>query len=204
MLYTLLTDSNHYLDPLIDIQQIDRLVGEVNDDTIELHIELNNAPRSFKGIFNEALKVGFPQGTKEQKNCSIPEIAVFEGRLFLSKRAYEAVEPLIKHDGEFLSATYEQGEGFIFTPMHLAETVGGLDKKLTRKNDWGDLEHLAFHEDKLKHWQLFRTEYEHYRGLHCQPAIKTAIEDAELKGLYITADLGRIFPCEPDLVTKLN
>lgn len=55
MLYTLLTDSNVYLDPLIDMEQIDRLVGEVSDETIELHIELNNAPRSFKNVFNEPL-----------------------------------------------------------------------------------------------------------------------------------------------------
>ena len=38
MLYTLLTNSNSYLDPLIDVEQIDRLVGEVSDETVELPV----------------------------------------------------------------------------------------------------------------------------------------------------------------------
>ncbi len=59
MLYTLLTNSNSYLDPLIDVEQIDRLVGEVSDETIELHIELNNAPPLIQGRVQRASKCDF-------------------------------------------------------------------------------------------------------------------------------------------------
>ncbi len=204
MLYTLLTDSNNFLEPLLDRAQIDRLVGQTSNNTIDDRIELNNAPRSFKDIITEPLNVSFPEGTKEQKGCTIPEIAVFQGRLFLSMRAYNILKTQIEDDGEFLPLNYENGEGFMFTPLRVAEEVDAIDTKLSRKNEWGDLEHLAFNESKVKDWLLFRTKFENYFGLHCQEAVKNAIKTKQLKGLYITPDLGRIFPCEGNEYNQVN
>lgn len=138
----------------------------------------------------------FPKGTQEQQGCIIPEIAVFEGRLFLNLRAYEVLKPLIENDGEFLPAIYENGEAYIFTPMNVAEDADALDTTLTRQNSWRDLENLVIREDKIHGWSIFRTKIENYRDLHCQEIIKEAVEKEQLQGLYITSDLGRIFPCE--------
>jgi len=101
---------------------------------------------------------------------------------------------LVGHALQSLYVVNHRGQaGYIFTPLQVADEVGGLYKTLSCKNEWGDIQHLAFHEEKVKQWSLFRTEYNGYMTLHCQQAIKEAIEGAQLTGLCITTDLGNIF-----------
>ncbi len=203
MLYTMILDYNKYLVLAWDKKQITSLVGDMRS-SMEKRIDMWNAPVSFKGVFNEPLKVTFPKNSKEDLACKIPDIAAFQGRLFLNPKAYEVLKPLIENDGEFLPAIYEQGAGHIFIPLRVAEDVDGLDTDLSKKDEWGQIENLAFHENKVKDWNVFRTAYNDYDTLQCQQAVKDAIESADLKGLYFTPNLGNIFPEEPGAVSKLN
>ena len=125
--------------------------------------------------------------------------------MFLNKKAYEAVANLIINDGEFLEVVDENGnQGFVFTPLRVAEDVNGLDLKLSQKNEWNDVVHLAFNEEAVKNWALFRTKYNNFMTLHCQEAVKKAIEDTNLAGLYLTNDLGNIFPKNQTSFVDLN
>lgn len=124
---------------------------------------------------------------------AIPDICVFQERLFLNAKAYSVLEGIIKLDGEFLPVNCEGSDAYIFTPLRVAETVGGLDLQLSKKNEWSDLENLAFHEDKIEGWSLFRCEYDLFMSLHCRQEIKDAIEQAGLKGVFFIAELGNIF-----------
>ncbi len=200
MLYTLIPDLKKYLEPVIDAEQVDELVG----DDYDLRIDFNGAPRSYKGIINEPLNVSFPTGMSEQKGCVIPDIAVFQGRLFLSKTACDILKPVLEKDGEFLPAVYEKGEGFIYTPLNVAEDVDGLDTALSKKNDWGYFSHLAFHEEKVANWSVFRIRGDSFMSLFCQEPVKALIENAQLTGVYITPDLSNIFPQEQGNVSGLN
>lgn len=204
MLYTVLLDSNKYLDPLIDTEQLDRLVGELNGDTIVNRIEMNNTPRSYAGVFNEPLHINFPVLSKSKSKLEIPDIAAFEGRLFLNKKAYIALKNLIEKDGEFIPATYEGGDAFIFTPLRVAEDVDALDETLSKKNEWGDVENIAFHEDKLKDWIVFRANFNSYYTLQCTQDFVDAVKKYDLRGLFITPNLGSIFAVERAAVSKLN
>jgi hypothetical protein len=204
MLYTILLDDNKFLDPQIDSDQIDQLVGELSSETRTSRIDLYHGPRSFKGVFSEPLKVNFPVFKKSKVKREIPDIAAFEGRLFLNKKAYSALKDLIEADGEFIPAVYEGGDAFIYTPLNVAENIEALDAKLSRKNEWGDLENLSFHEEKLGNWVLFRAEYNAFYTLQCTQAFVDAVLQNDLKGLYITTNLGSIFAVDRSEVSKLN
>ncbi len=81
----------------------------------------------------------------------------------------------------------------MFNPLRVAEKVGGLNQQLCTKNEWGDLENLSFHEDKVKDWSLFRCEYDVYMSLNCREDIKQVIETNELNGVFFTENLGAIY-----------
>jgi len=204
MLYTVLLDNKNYRDPMFNSEQLDRLVGTLNGDTLNNRIELNNTPRSFAGVFSEPLRIDFPLFKKAQAKLQIPDIAASEGRLFLNKKAYNALHDLIKNDGEFIPALYEGGEAFIFTPLNVAESIDALDTNLTKKNEWGDLENLSFHEEKLGDWMVFRAEFNAFHTLQVTQAFVDAVKQNELKGLYITTNLGSVFSVERGAVSKLN
>jgi len=204
MLHTLLLNSKKYLGPAIDDKQVASIVGEASNENITQRIDMYHGPATHKGVFKEPLRVSYPVFNKADKKKSIPDIGVFQGRLFLGTTAYEILKPLIENDGEFLSAIYEQGDGYIFTPLRVVEEVDGLDTEISKKNDWGDVIHLAFHEDRVTDWKVFRTEYNAYTSLYCQQEVKDAIEKAQLTGLYFSPDLSNIYPEEQSAVTKPN
>ena len=204
MLYTLILDTNKYLHPALDSKQIIEILGETTHENIKYRIDIRVAPISYKGVINEPLKMSFPKERKEQQNCEIPDIAVLQGRLFLSAKAFEALSPIIAQDGEFLPATYELGEGYIFIPMRVAEEVNAVDTEHSKKNDWGYFSHLSFHEDCLGDWKIFRTKANGYQSIYCQDVVKEAVEKAQLKGLYMTSDLANIYPEDQSAVSKLN
>ena len=64
---------------------------------------------------------------------------------------------------------------------------------ISRNNDWGDLEHLAFHEDKVGDWTTFRTMFNACMTLQCNQSVKDAVEQAEFKGVFFTADIGNSY-----------
>lgn len=204
MLYTILLDDKQYLDPAIDSDQIESIVGPITSETKDRRIDMYHGPRSFAGLFNEPLKINFTVYNKVKAKYPIPDIAVFEGRLFLNKKAYDALKDLIKNDGEFLPATYSGGDAFVFTPLNIAEDNDALDTKLSRMNEWGDLDNLAFHEEKLGNWVLFRAKFNAFYTLQCTQTFIDTVQQNQLKGLYVTTDLGSVFTVERAEVSRLN
>ncbi|WP_299945881.1 hypothetical protein [uncultured Microbulbifer sp.] len=204
MLYTLISDTKNYLGVVIDSDYVASIVGSLRGERRGDRIDVNHQPRSWCGVFPDSLKVLFPQFGKADSSKAIPDIAEFQGRLFLNQKAYGVLRPLIENDGELLPAVYEGGDGYIFTPLRVAEKTDGLDTKLTRMNPWGDVESIGFREEKVKGWSLFRAEFTSYMRLYCQQSVKDAIESTGLTGLYITNDLVNIFPEDKSFVTKLN
>lgn len=200
MLYTLISDYDNYLDFHFDDEQILRVIGELSDETVDKRIDLNSIPRSYKGVINEPLKFSFPIVEKGDEKKELPDLAVDKGRLFLSIKAYESLKPLIENDGEFLPVTYENGSGYFYIPLRVAE----VDPATTHRDQWEEIVSLGFDEEHVKDWSLFRTEYNACMSLYCQEKIKKAIEEDQLTGLYITNDLANIFPEDRSTVARIN
>lgn len=199
MLYTLIADSNKFLGAAIDSTSVEEMVGSLRGERRNDRIDVNHVPRSWSGVFTEPVLVNFTQIEKGGEK-TIPDIGEFQGRLFLNKKAYKVLEPLIKEDGDFIAAKTSDGDGYIFTPLRVAD----VDKKVTVKNEWDEIVSLGFEEEQVKDWMLFRTEYNGYMRLYCGDTIKNAIENANLTGCYITSDLANIFPEERGNVADLN
>ncbi len=123
----------------------------------------------------------------------MPDISEHYGRLFLSQKAYEALSELLKNDGEFLPVNYEDGSAYIFNTLSVAESVNGLDEALSLKDEYGQRKNVAFHEDRVKDFMIFKTEFDSYISAYIQDELKQAIEAADLKGVYFTPDLGDPF-----------
>lgn len=194
MLYTLISDSKHCRGAVIDSEFVASNVGGLRDGRLNDRIDVNHEPRSWQSVFSGPVPVLFLILNKDDKNKAIPDIAEFQGRLFLNEKAYGTLKQFIEKDGDLIPAMSESGNGYIFTPLRKAEDVDALDRKLSKKNDWGDVEHLVFIEDKLESFSLFRADYTNCMRLYCQEAIKNAITNGGLSGLYITNDLANIFP----------
>ncbi|GLS27209.1 imm11 family protein [Marinibactrum halimedae] len=151
---------------------------------------INNSPISYQGVFSVPLKVDFPILSRNDKHKTIPNIALFQARLFLNENAFQVLHPLLKDDGEFIPAISEQGSGYLFNPLRVAESVQALDLTLSKKNTWGHLENMAFHEEKLEGWNVFRSEFNAFMSLQCSDEFKQVIEVADLTGVYFTEELG--------------
>lgn len=194
MIYTL-GRSDDYLCLVWDSVQIDHVLRSTNQNSLDNRIDMNHEPRSWKHIFNEPVPLSFPILKKEDEKRPIPEILAYQGRLFLSMKAYDAVKNVIENDGEFVHVTYEHGDAYVFVPFHIAEEIGALDEEKSIKDKWGDVETLAFHEEKIKAkgWNIFRCEFNSFITAQVSQEFKDVIEKAGLKGTRAITELGYIF-----------
>ena len=189
-LYTIVFDNRKYLGMIWDSDQI----IELSNNDLDHRIDMNGIPISHADIFKEPLRVIFEERCREDQGLVQPDLTVQQGRFYLNQKVYDVLYPLIKNDGEFLPLIDQDGNNaFVFTPLRIAEEIDALDTTLSRKNEWGDLEHLAFHEDKLKDWAIFRAEFNGYYTVQCHDSVKQAIESAGFKGVFFTTDLGNYF-----------
>lgn len=131
------------------------------------------------------------------KKGDIPDITLRNGRLFLSEHAHSALQKLLTPCGEFLPVTFKGGTGYLFNVLTLAESVDGLDTKLSTKNEYRELQSLAFHESKVESFAVFRTAFDNYMGVYCNQGFQKAVQAAGLTGITFGEDLGSEFP--PDL-----
>ena len=169
----------------------------------EYPFHIDPTPKPYKAIWS-ALEVDFYDSSDSGTASELPDITASNGKLFLNAKAYEKLHLLLEPHGEFLPVTYGKNEGYVFNCLSLAESVDGLDKKLSIKNEYGDLQSLAFHEDKMLSTALFRSEFDDYMGFFCTDKFKDVVESAGLKGVTFSIDLGNIFPPDPSAQSPIE
>lgn len=186
MLYSIHNDRKHYAALAFDWKQIVALFG----DSMETRIDVNPTPNRYAAIWNPEITVSFDH-CGGLTGSQIPDIAEHQGRLFVNAKAYDILHPLLESDGEWLPVITEQGQGYLFNPLRLAEDSNALDESLCVRNEWDDVENVAFHEQQLAGIQAFRTAFDDYATLYCKETIKNAIEANQLSGIHTTASLGQ-------------
>lgn len=184
-LYSVYADTKQYRSLGFDRNQSRDIFGEDIKDQFDVNFDAKPYLQLWK-----SMNVRFVDEGSELSGSLVPDISEHNGRLFLSQKAYDALKDLLAQDGEFLPVRYEQGSAFLFNPLSLAESVNGLDKDLSIRNEWGDIENLAFHEERVKDFVIFRSAFDNYRSAFCSDILKNAIESARLKGVFFTPDLG--------------
>lgn len=160
------------------------------------HFDVNYEPRGWASIW-KPVQVDFGADGQQFSGDLTPEISEFDGRLFLSGRAYQALRHMIARDGEFLPVIYEGGQGWLFNPLSLAEDVEGLDEQKSVRNEWGDIESLAFHEERVERYHLFRSLFDSGFNVFCGDGFRQAVEESGLKGIVFSVDLGNPYTAAP-------
>lgn len=185
MIYLIHPDYQHYQSFVFDSKVVRKALGD------ETQFHFSRAPVSYLDSWHP-FEVNFAS-LGASKKAEIPDIMVRNGRLFLSTKAYDALKTVIKNSGEFLPVTYGEKNGYIFNVLSVAEDVDGIDKKLSTKNEYGEVQSLSFEENKVKSFPLFRTKFDGFMGLYCGEEFKKIIEERKLKGIQLSLDLGNAF-----------
>ena len=186
-IYRIHSDRMHY--QLIAISSTE-IISKLGKD-YPFHID--PTPKPYAHIW-KSLEVSFYDSTSGKRKTKLPDLSTDQGRLFLNEAAYSVLSKLIEADGEILPVSFNCQNGAIFNPLKIAEEFDALNTKLSTKNEWGDLQSLAFFEGNIVDTTLFRCEFEGFTGLFCNDDFKNAAENADLKGITFSADLGNIFP----------
>lgn len=198
-LFSIFADLDNYAFIGFDRDEIRAKFGS-NPKT---HIDLSSKPRAYKAEW-QSITVNLSGNSEGMTGSNIADIMPFKGKLFLSQKAFEVLAPLIEKDGEFLPVRYENGDGYIFNPLSLAEDVDGLNQAVSHKNELDEIDCMAFHEDRVAGFMVFKTDYDNYLSIICQEAVKEAIEKSGLGGVYFTQDLGNRFTRNISDVIKTN
>lgn len=161
---------------------------EVVDKLGRAHpFHINRSPIAYAQFWKQPLHINFLAGL-DSKAQSIPDISSAGGRLFLKQKSFDLLKDLLLPHGEFLPVTFDAGSGYIFNPLKIAEDLDGLDQKLIIYDKNENLEHIGFKEDVLSEISIFRTKLDSYHGVFCNLALKAAIEEGQLTGVYFHSD----------------
>lgn len=145
----------------------------------------------------QTLEIEFYNSSESNKVTDTPDISVGNGKMFLSESAYKVLNQLLCGHGEFLPVTYSDKKGYLFNSLTIAEELNALDPKLCIRNEWDEMEHLGFIEERLQNAPLFRTAFENYMGFFCSEEFKDLVEASDLKGITFSVDISNIFPPDP-------
>ncbi len=147
----------------------------------------NAEPLSYKNVW-KSLVIEFQPSDKTTTDI-IPDISENFGRLFISEKAYQAFNNILAECGEFLPVTYDGGQGYIFNPLVSAEQHNAVDDKLLSYDQYGNLEHLGFIEERLKNVSIFKSKLDTYKGIFCFEDFMKVYEKAKLTGISFHPDL---------------
>lgn len=196
MIYVIHPDHQHYKSFVFDSKAVRNALGS------ETQFHFSRAPKQYINDW-QPFDISF-ESLGTSKKAAMPDIMVRNGRLFLTTDAYDVLAPAIEKYGEFLPIRYDGNNGFIFNVLSVAEDVGGIDKKLSTKNEFGEVQSLSFDENKVKKIPLFKTAFDNYLGIYCGDSIKKIIEEAKLKGVAFSNDTGNIYPPDQNAIQPLK
>lgn len=189
MIYVIHPDAAKFMSYVIDAREVRRKLGS------DSRFHFDQRPAAYAAQW-QPLHLEFAP-TAGRRKGALPDISVRHGRLFLNERAHAALRELLAPHGEFLPVRHAGGSGYLFNPLALAEQVDGLDARLSTRNEYGELQSLAFHEERVGSLAVFRTAFDNYLGVYCGDAFKAACEAAGLAGVVFGTDLGNIYPPGP-------
>ncbi|MCO7223303.1 imm11 family protein [Pleionea sp. CnH1-48] len=189
MIYAILANVVDYLNFVLDSKETRNKLGK----STQFHF--NPSPISYADVW-QPIDIDFAKLSGGAKG-GMPDITLRNGRLFLNQTAFESLYSVLEKHGELLPVLYQDKTGYLFNPLSLAESVEGVDQKLSTRDHYGELQSLAFHEERVKDFAVFRTAFDNYQGVYCSSAFKQLVEEAGLKGIVFNSDLGNLFASDP-------
>ncbi len=182
MMYRIHHDENYLMHVIPPVESMNKLGAEHGT------FAFNAEPKKYAEVW-QPLHIDF-QACTGSKAKEIPDISENFGRLFLSPKAFAALEALLTPCGEYLPVTYGKAEqGYIFNPLLTAEQLNAIDEKLTTHDQHGNLEHFGFQKEKLKNTAIFKTQLDTFKGIFCNEEVKQTCEAEHLTGVRFNPDV---------------
>ena len=184
MIYKIRPDLNHFQQFTLNQDEIEEKIGE------DCLIFMDSQPTQYLVQWQPLSVEFFDEYPGGDKNKQAPDIMPdLLGKLFVSARAHQILQPLLINAGEWLPVLAAGKPAYLFNPLCLAEDRQAVDSASIARDQWGMLQSISFDEDKLVDTPLFRTAADEYRHLYCQDMLKQAVEHAGLKGAVFSVDL---------------
>lgn len=181
MIYRIHPNIKEYLHFLISADEIEAKLGE----GCRFHLE--KKPKSYLETW-KPLEVEFFNNYDSQPKPQ-PDISIWNGRLYLSAKAFDVLAEVLDGCGELLPVVSGGERAYLVNVLNSADDVDAVDSKLTVRNEWNELVSLGFDEDKVSGFPLFRTKQDSYRGVYCSERFKEMIELSGLSGVVFAVDL---------------
>lgn len=178
MIYSLHADYRHFQIFTVEGKEARKALGE---DTV---FHMDPTPISYIEQW-QTMEIDF--FSESGQSLPSPDITQCDSRLFVSQKAFLALEGILSAYGEFLPVTSDSIEGYLFNPLTVADFA--LDTSKCLRNEWGDISWLEFDEDLLHDEPVFRTEFDDYFSVFCSQQFKDTCESAGLTGLVFSQNL---------------
>ncbi|MFC6632019.1 imm11 family protein [Microbulbifer taiwanensis] len=181
MIYRIHPNVKEYLHFLVSADEVEAKLGE----GCRFHLE--KKPKSYLDTW-KPLEVEF-FNNYDSKPKPQPDISVWNGRLYLSEKAYKVLAEALDGGSEVLPVTCGRERGYLVNVLNSADTVDAINSRLTVRNEWNELVSLGFDDGKVSDFALFRTKQDSYRGIYCSEKVKDLIESSDLSGVVFAVDL---------------
>ena len=170
---------------------------------IELAKLLNDTDLRFtKRIFNSCMPISErwvkPSCSAHPsfKDVAAPDITFWSNFLALNQRAFEALAPHIKDDGEFLPIDVEGHSVILFNCTQSVAEVPELSLIKYEDGFPNGLKSLVFDEDDVAGKAIFKSALEGYNALFITDVFKNICEESALTGVWFDEDLLNVFSCQ--------
>lgn len=128
----------------------------------------------------------------ENGASKIPDLSFDIDHLFLNKRAFKVLKPLLFDHGEFLPVNHDGNKGYFFNALKIAEDMDALLEELVGFDEHGNLEHFAFDESKINGTPFFKAEIDSYSGSFCTQKFIDMVTEEKLTGLQFYPDVSNV------------
>lgn len=158
----------------------------------EYPIHIKRSPMKYAEVWKEPLFLDFgPENGNMHEQ--VPDLSIQNGRMFFSEKAFQVLSDDLSQDGEFLPVTHNDGTGYLFNPLVVAEEYDARNESVTTFNEYKEVQHLVFIEEKLPvDTMIFRSTVDTYQKIFCTDQFKEAVESAGLVGIFFHPDLAGI------------
>lgn len=126
-------------------------------------------------------------------NNRAPDISFWGNILALNTKAFEALSPIIKVNGEFLPIDVKGHSVTLFNCTQLVAEIPELSLIKYEDGFPNGLKSLVFNENDLEGKVIFKSELEGCRALFVTSLFKNICEEHNLTGVWFDEDLLNIF-----------
>lgn len=185
--YRLKPVENAYEVPAMDLFEFAQILG---DEDLSL---VRRQARTNESLLARWTPSRCELADEYKSGLPVPDVSLWGKYLLLSEEAYNAFEPMLAKDGEFLPLRVGGMQMYIYVPLQFAQE--DTSKTLKRYEDGFEcgVETLVFEQSSINNKAIFRSAMYGPHGLFATSNFKDVFDTNSYKGIEFDTDLAGIF-----------